>query len=123
MKKTLIFVIVAILSLGLLTACGGGGGAAKEIEVLMGEGGEMKFNPATLSVKKGEKVAITIVNKDAAQDHTLVLTDFNVKSKTVKPGQKETLNFTASKTGEFNFQCDVPGHKDGGMVGKLTVTE
>ncbi|HLN65072.1 MAG TPA: cupredoxin domain-containing protein [Symbiobacteriaceae bacterium] len=121
MKKALVLALMAVMSLGLLTACGGGGGAAHKLEVVAGENGAMTFNPATLSVKKGEKVEVTLVNKDSAQNHSFLVTDLNVKSKQVAPGQKEVITFDASKAGEFEFHCDVPGHKDGGMVGKITV--
>ncbi|HWI51186.1 MAG TPA: cupredoxin domain-containing protein [Symbiobacteriaceae bacterium] len=123
MKKIVIFAIVAVLSLGVLTACGGGGGAAHKLEVVAGENGEMKYNPATLSVKKGEKVEVTLINKDSAQAHSFILPKFNAKSNQVQPGQKEVVTFTANATGDFEFNCDVPGHKDGGMIGKLTVGE
>ncbi|HYG56921.1 MAG TPA: cupredoxin domain-containing protein [Symbiobacteriaceae bacterium] len=123
MKKVFMLALVAVLSM-VLTACGGGGGGATTtLDVVMGEGGEMIFTPATLSVKKGDTVQVTITNKDAAQNHSFLITELNVKSKQVPPGQKETLKVTANKTGEFTFFCDVPGHKEGGMVGKLTVTE
>lgn len=114
--------LVAVLAMGLLTACGGGGGgAAKTLEVIAGENGEMKFNPATLDVTKGEKVTVSLVNKDSAQNHSFVMTDFNVKIEQVAPGKTGTATFTASKTGTFQYFCDVPGHKDGGMTGQLTV--
>jgi len=122
MKKIAMLALVAVLSV-VLTACGGGGGPAKQLEVVMGEGGEMKYTPASLEVKKGEKVEVTIVNKDSAQNHSFLIKDLNVKSKQVQPGQKETLTFTASKAGDIEFFCDVPGHKDGGMVGTLKVTQ
>jgi uncharacterized cupredoxin-like copper-binding protein len=123
MKKILTFALVAVMALGLLTACGGGGGggATHKLEVVAGENGEFKFNPATLDVAKGEKVEVTLVNKDSAQNHSFILTDLNAKTKQVPPGQKETITFTASKTGSFAFYCDVPGHKDGGMTGTLNV--
>lgn len=121
MKKIVILAIVAVLSLGILTACGGGGGAAHKLEVIAGENGAMEYNPKTLDVKEGEKVEVTLVNKDSAQAHSFILPKFNVKTKQVQPGQKETVTFTANASGEFEFNCDVPGHKDGGMVGHLTV--
>lgn len=122
MKKMALLALVAVLALGLLAGCGGGaGGAAKTLTVNMGEGGAFKFNPDNLSVAKGDTVNVTIVNKDSAQAHTFLLPDFNVKSTQVAPGKTETLKFTASKTGNFSFYCDVPGHKDGGMTGKLEV--
>lgn len=123
MKKVFILAIVAVLSLGILTACGGGGGAAKKIEVIAGENGEMKYNPEVLTAKKGEKIELTLVNKDAAQTHSLIISKFNAKTKQVQPGKSETITFTANATGDIEFICDVPGHKEGGMVGKITVTE
>lgn len=123
MKKALILAIVAVLSLGILTACGGGGGATKKIEIVAGENGEMKYTPDVLTAKKGEKIELTLVNKDSAQAHSFIIGKFNGKTKQVQPGQKETITFTANATGDIPFECDVPGHKDGGMVGKITVTE
>ncbi|HWI61664.1 MAG TPA: cupredoxin domain-containing protein [Symbiobacteriaceae bacterium] len=124
MKKVLILAIVAVLSLGLLAACGGGGGGAThKLEVVAGENGEMKYTPDTLSVKKGETVEVTLVNKDSAQAHSFILAKYNVKTKQVQPGQKETVKFVAKDAGDLTFECDVPGHKDGGMVGKITVTQ
>lgn len=114
------FGLVAVMALGLLTACGGGG-ATHKLEVIAGENGEMTYKPATLDVKKGEKVEVTLVNKDSAQNHSFIIKDLNVKGAQITPGKSEVITFTASKTGEFEFYCDVPGHKDGGMVGKLTV--
>jgi uncharacterized cupredoxin-like copper-binding protein len=123
MKKVLMLALVAVMSLGLLSACGGGGGAVHKLEVTAGDNGQMSYNPATLTVKKGEKVEVTLINKDAGQNHTFVVTDLSVKSAQVVPGKTGTVNFTPNKTGTFEFFCDIPGHKDGGMVGKLTVTD
>jgi nitrosocyanin len=123
MKKLLVLVMVAIMSVGLLTACNSSSGPTKELQVVMGENGEMKYNPDNLVVKKGENVKITLVNKDPSVDHTFVLKDFNVNSKTVKAGSTATVTFKADKTGTFEFVCDVPGHKDGGMHGTLKVEE
>jgi uncharacterized cupredoxin-like copper-binding protein len=121
MKKALTLALVAVMSLGLLTACGGGGGTAKQIQVVMGENGAYAFNPPTLEVTKGETVEVTLINKDTAQAHSFIAKDFNVKSSQVAPGKEEKVKFTASKAGEFAIECDVPGHKDGGMIGKIIV--
>lgn len=122
MKKVVLLALVAILSLGILAGCGGGG-AGTTLEVIMGEGGAMTYSPATLTVKKGDKVSVKLINKDAAQAHSFLIPDLKVKSSQVAPGKTETINFTADKAGTFEFYCDVPGHKEGGMVGKMTVSE
>ena len=124
MKKVVLLALVAVLPLGILAGCGGGGGGAgTTLEVIMGEGGAMTYSPATLTVKKGDKVSVKLINKDAAQAHSFLITDLKVKSSQVAPGKTETINFTADKAGTFEFYCDVPGHKEGGMVGKMTVSE
>ncbi len=122
MKKFALFAIVAMLSL-VLTACGGGGGNTVELEVTMGEGGALAFNPNTLTVNKGDTVKVTLVNADPAQPHSFVINELNAKSGQVAAGQTKTYTFTASQAGEFQFYCDVPGHKEGGMVGTITVNE
>ena len=38
------------------------------------------------------------------------------------PGKTSTLTFTPLVAGEFPVACSVPGHKEAGMVGTLTVT-
>lgn len=121
--KKLMLVLVAVLALGVLAACGGGGGgaAAKEITVELGANGEWKFNPEVIEVAKGEKVKVNLVNKDAAQPHSFVVAALNAKSTQVPANSTGSVEFTANQTGEFELICDVPGHKEAGMVGKIVV--
>lgn len=120
MKKIAALALVAILSLGLLTACGGGAtGEPVTLDVVAGENGEWKFNPDKLSVAKGSQVTINLINKDKVK-HDFVVSDLNAKV-TADAGQTASGTFTASKTGDFQIICAEPGHKDSGMVGTLTV--
>lgn len=116
-------VLVAILSLGVLTACGGGGGSksAREVEVVMGANGEWKFTPDLVEVTKGETVKFNLVNKDAAQAHSFIVAELNLKSQQVPANTTQSVTHTFDKTGEFALTCDVPGHKDAGMIGKIVV--
>jgi uncharacterized cupredoxin-like copper-binding protein len=42
----------------------------------------------------------------------------------VQPGQSQDFTFTAPATaGEYQVICDVPGHMEANMVGKMTVTQ
>lgn len=119
-KKVAVLSLVALMSLGLLTGCGSSG-AAKELTVEMGDGGEFKYTPAELQVNKGDNVKVKLINKDAAAAHTFLIKELNVKSTQVQPNQTGEVKFKADKTGEFEFYCDVAGHKEGGMIGKITV--
>lgn len=37
------------------------------------------------------------------------------------PGSRNTIEFTPSEPGEYEFVCTVAGHKEAGMVGTLVV--
>ncbi len=92
-------------------------GTTKEFAV---SGTEFAFSPSTLTVAKGDTVKVTFTN-NGAYPHNFTITEFNVASKTVSPGQSDTVTFTADKAGSFKYFCSVPGHEDKGMVGTLTV--
>jgi nitrite reductase (NO-forming) len=121
MKKTLVLGLVAILSLGALTACSGGSSSTgRVIEVELGPDGEMAFNPPELNATKGEKITVRLSNNDS-QTHSFVIKDFNATSGNVAAGKTKDLTFTASKTGEIAYYCAIPGHRDGGMEGVMHV--
>lgn len=103
----------------VLSACGSktnnnttGAGGTQDIKVTATN---FQFEPAEIKVKKGDKVKITLVNKEGA--HGLEIPDFNVNLQ--KDGSAE---FTADKAGEHEFHCSVmcgAGHDN--MVGKIIV--
>lgn len=81
----------------------------------------LKFTPTTLTVKKGDKVKITYHNN--VGNHNLTIDEFNAKTPTIGAGQEASIEFTADKTGDFVYYCSIPGHRQAGMFGTLTVTE
>ncbi|AFK21554.1 copper-binding protein (plasmid) [Haloferax mediterranei ATCC 33500] len=48
---------------------------------------------------------------------------FIVKTDTIQPDETTSVVFTPESTGTFPYWCDVPGHREAGMVGEMTVTE
>jgi len=87
-----------------------GGGAAITIDAK-----NFEFDQKEIKVKKGDKVTIKLVNSQG--NHSLKLDGYN---KEVKGNQ--TVTFTADKTGEFNYFCNIMcggGHAT--MTGKLIV--
>lgn len=56
----------------------------------------------------------------AGMDHGMRHDDPN--SVLVEPGKQAELTWTFSKSGSLEFACNIPGHYQAGMVGKLTVT-
>jgi uncharacterized cupredoxin-like copper-binding protein len=84
------------------------------------EASEFAFTPSTFTLKKGQPAEIIFKNAGAFP-HNLTISDLNVKTKTIQPGEQDTIQFTPDKTGQFGFLCTVPGHADKGMKGTLTV--
>ena len=83
-------------------------------------GNEFAFTPATITVKQGQQVKLTFKN-GGKYPHNLDISDLAVKTKTIQPGEEDTVTFTADKKGTFTYLCTVPGHAEKGMKGTLTV--
>jgi cytochrome c oxidase subunit 2 len=91
-------------------------GAVKNITV---KGQNFSFVPSEIRVKKGDTVNITFDNTSGF--HDFVLDEFNVKTKQIQGGSSETVTFTASKVGTFEYYCSVGNHRQMGMKGNLIV--
>lgn len=84
------------------------------------EGSEFKFSPDTIQVSKGDKVKITFKNTGNFP-HNLIIDELNVATKTINPGQTNTVEFTVGKTGTFAFYCGVDEHRRKGMEGQIEI--
>ena len=123
-KRTIILLAVIALAALALAACGGGastgsssGGSALNVTV---NATEFKFDPATINATPGQTINLTVKNVGSVQ-HTFVLKEANV-SLTIDPGKTATQTFTAPATaGTYQYECDIAGHKEAGMVGQLVV--
>ncbi len=119
-KKFALLALVIVAIAALAVACGGGGGSSSgggnNVTVTATD---FKFDPANITAKAGETVNVTLVNKGTAA-HTFVIKDAGVNLR-AEPGQTAKGSFTAPKAGTYDIVCDVPGHADQGMTGKLTV--
>jgi uncharacterized cupredoxin-like copper-binding protein len=112
----------------------------RTVPVTMHEGsGTMAFAPNRLDLKRGEQIKFVITN-GGALTHEFVLADANdnlkhaalmqkypdmehddPNGKTVQPGGHTEILWRFSKKGEFEFACLIPGHRESGMLGKITV--
>jgi uncharacterized cupredoxin-like copper-binding protein len=102
------------------TTAGGGGTAGGQTVDLNAV--DYKFNPSDPSVKSGE-VTFNLKN-DGQTAHSLEIEDVNGQDQElegeVSPGQSGTLNVNLPP-GKYEFYCPVPGHKELGMEGDVTV--
>lgn len=90
----------------------------KEVSV---EAGSFYFKPSEITVNKGDRVKITM--KSVSLMHDFTLDEFNVKMPVVKDGETGSVEFTADKSGTFEYYCSVGQHRENGQVGKLIVKE
>lgn len=96
--------------------------AAQTVDVTADATGKLEFVQKTLTTKAG---AVTFeLRNDSSVPHNLAIEGNGVNvgpSKTVTGGSTATLRADL-KPGKYTFYCAVPGHRDAGMKGTLTVT-
>jgi len=117
---------IGALSLGVgltLTACGGGddgdandsdtsGGDVQTLTVKSSDA--LKFDPEDLSARAGE---VRIIHENGgATTHSFVLDQQDFKLTDDDEGEIDLA------AGDYIFYCDVPGHREAGMEGTLTVS-
>ena len=112
---------------------------SRTIDVDMSD--KLRFAPADIEVKRGETIRFRVKNsgqtlhemvigtKDALQKHAEAMRKHpGMKHDApyiahVAPGKSGTIVWQFSKAGEFQYACLVPGHFEGGMVGRIRVSE
>jgi plastocyanin len=84
--------------------------------------GQLKYTRSSLSAKAG-KVTVDFTNKSPLP-HDLVLINSSNKIVGQTPVfQGGTKSFTVALTpGTYTYYCSVPGHRQAGMQGTLTVS-
>lgn len=77
-------------------------------------------NP-TLNVAVGDMVEIELQSGEGAE-HDFIIDAFNVSSGKFSGEAKKTVRFKASKAGDFEYYCSIPGHRQVGMFGTFKVS-
>jgi uncharacterized cupredoxin-like copper-binding protein len=114
--------------------------ASRTVEITMEEtSGAMLFTPSKVTVRKGEQIRFVLRNI-GKKDHEFVLatTKENLKhaeemkrfpdmehddpnGKRVKAGETSEIVWRFTRAGEFEFSCNIPGHREAGMTGNVIV--
>lgn len=123
-------VLLTVLSL-VLAACGGSSGPKAEISAIMTD---LMFTPANFEVPAGSEVTLKLVNNGAVEHNFIImkkgavytnsadvqLEDIIIDAK-LAAGESGDFTFKIDEAGEYDVICNVPGHLEAGMVGKLVV--
>jgi plastocyanin len=124
------FVAVVAAGMLLLGACGGdddSGGGGETVTATDGkvtiEARDVKFNVTTINATPGD-LEITLVEKGSLE-HTLVVEDADgtkVGDTLAVSGSDDTDTGTYPlEAGDYDFYCDIPGHRGQGMEGTIVV--
>jgi uncharacterized cupredoxin-like copper-binding protein len=134
MPKLLLTICLAI-SILAFAACGDADANVPEITV---QGNEFTYQPASVTLKKGQRVRIKFENT-GAQSHDLSsevpasnVTEKNAGAHThsappakvhvmADGGKTGTLTLTPTESGSFPLWCSIAGHREAGMTGTFTV--
>lgn len=124
---------------------GGGPGAAQEVDrTLHVQATDIAFDRQTIEVQAGETIRFVITNSgrlvhdftlgDAAtqrahrEEMTEMMTrggrdqhDHAANAVMLQPGETKELIWTFAEAASFEFACNVPGHYEAGMKGRVDI--
>jgi MYXO-CTERM domain-containing protein len=93
--------------------------------------GRLHLTPPVLNAEVGETLVFTIYNQGATLHNLIVCGDgekFEAtcddtwgRTRNLDANETALITFEAQKAGRFDYYCDIPGHKGGGMAGTLVV--
>lgn len=93
-----------------------GEAAAASITV---EAFDLGFNLSSNTIPANTDVQVTVTNNGALA-HDFVIDELGIQTKLLNPGESETVTINAAP-GDYTYYCSVPGHREAGMQGTLTV--
>jgi uncharacterized cupredoxin-like copper-binding protein len=127
-RRSLRLFTIAFATAAVVVACGGGGGGGSSYKQPKGpaqttidiKGGNLFFDPKNPDAPAGID-AIKLESEGGT--HTLLFDNGKVPGFKLEAssGQSDELKVDL-KPGKYTFFCDIPGHREGGMEGTLTVT-
>lgn len=93
--------------------------AAPQTHTLLLNARKFAFEPASISIRRGDTVTIRLEALDAV--HGLYVDGYDVNL-VAEPGKSATVTFLADKEGKFKFRCSVAcGALHPFMIGELNV--
>jgi uncharacterized cupredoxin-like copper-binding protein len=138
MRRLTLAVVLLVLTSAGIAACGGDDGgeepptpaqpaeaptgkAAETVQVSADPTGQLAFEQDSLRAKAGT-VTFEFTN-DAALGHNFRVEDSkgeDIGGTEVISGSEQSVTLDL-QPGKYTFYCSVPGHREGGMEGPLTV--
>jgi uncharacterized cupredoxin-like copper-binding protein len=100
--------------------CRPAGGACSNAGEVWTAATEFKFVPATVRVIGGRSVSLVLDNSQGETEHEINVPAFGFYL-IARGGQVTRKSFIFDEPGQYEFMCELPGHQEAGMKGKLIV--
>lgn len=122
--------VAASLAVVFLAACGGGGGSSSSGQAVQVTEKEWSITIGSTTLTNGQgnatlKAGDTTFNirNTGTVAHALEIKGQGIDKKTgdIDPGKSESLTVNL-KAGTYEVWCPIPGHKENGMDGHVTVS-
>lgn len=132
-------IVLTVVVVFLLASCDGSSPPQSELTVVATD---FAYDPATITVRVGEPVTLTLENLGKVE-HDFVIDTIRVTNIEVsdsgpaehhqmdqpdydlhffaKAGESANLKFTAIEPGTYEIFCSIQGHKEAGMIAELIV--
>jgi uncharacterized cupredoxin-like copper-binding protein len=129
MRRSIKWAAAVAMSVAVFGACSSGGGSDKAykqptgpaVDTLKVNSGNVYFKPTELDAKPGV-VQIDLHNQESGV-HDLVIADipgFQLEVSGEGDNASGKVDLKANK--KYEFYCTIPGHKEAGMRGTITVS-
>lgn len=81
---------------------------------------EFQYSPSKVRVAAGRPATLVLDNGGAETEHGIFVPALGFRLQ-AKAGEIAQTTLRFDKPGEYDFMCDLPGHREAGMLGKLIV--
>ena len=98
----------------------GGGGSGETVQVAANPGGALEFEQKSLSAAPG-RATFEFTNQSSTPHDFVLERDGEELGKTDVITQGEDTTQATLEAGDYTYFCSVPGHRQAGMEGTLTV--
>lgn len=124
--RTLAITAVALIVGLVATACGGGSRSGTGTDASVDDGviavtgtDGLAFEPSQLTVRAGE-VTIELTSVPSVP-HTFTIEELGDREVVRADGGETASGTVTLEPGSYTFYCSIPGHRQAGMEGTLTV--
>jgi plastocyanin len=94
-------------------------GASQPVEIKI-VSTEFKYSPAKVWVAPRREVTLVLDNSGAETEHGIIIPAFGFRL-TAAAGEIVRKTVVFDRPGDYEFTCDLPGHREMGMKGTLIV--